>query len=122
VHNDLPLSWVAICDSTDGDSPAFSARTEPGAIRVRGHLSTGTRGWVLRAGADRRRTTITLRVTAVEHQPVRAPDLEFHRYEAVIPVWRSGRYRLRVTHAYLPRHGPGQGLLDPVFEETLQVP
>lgn len=100
----------------------FSANPEPGAIRVRGHLSTGTRGWVLRAEAGRRRTTITLRVTAVEAEPIRSPDLEFHRYEAVIPVWRPGRFRLRVTHSYLPRNRPGAGLLDPVFEETINVP
>lgn len=120
MQNELRLSWIASRD--DGNSPPFSAETENGAIRVRGHLSTGTRGWVLRAGANRRRATITLQVTAVETEAVRAPDLEFHRYEALIPVWRSGRYRLRVHHAYLPKGGPGQGLGQPVFEGVVDIP
>lgn len=122
VPSDLPLSWATALDQTGTIDRDFFAQSEPGRIRVSGHLSVGTRGWALKAEAGRRRATITLRVTAVETQAERVPDLEFHRYEATIGVWRSGRYRLRIMHAYIPMGRPGEGLQDPVFEEILSVP
>lgn len=93
-----------------------------GQICLRGHLSTGSRGWRLRAEARSLRSKITLQITAIEAPGVRVPDIEHHEYAATIQVKRPGRYRLTVAHAYFLRGVGGYGLPGPVFDGTLVVP
>lgn len=118
----LPIRWKAGTDDGLAEVVEFVAEPEAGEIRVRGRLSTGTRGWVLKAEAGCRRAVVTLQVTAVERGEIRHPDLEFHHYEARIRVRRTGRYHLRVLHSYIPRGEPGDGYARPVFEGTVTVP
>ncbi len=121
MPNPLQIRWNAGTDDGVAEIGEFIAEPDEGGIRVRGRLSTGTRGWVLRAEAGCRRAVVTLQVTAVERDEIRHPDLEFHHYEARIRVRRTGRYHLRVLHSYMPRGGPGEGYGRPVFEGTVMV-
>lgn len=104
------------------ETPRFEVETSNGMIRIRGHLSTGSRGWVLRGEAACRRSVVTLQITAVEVDQPRVPDLEHHEYEAQIAVKAPGRYGLRVSHAFLLRREGGFGLPHPVHEASLSVP
>jgi len=121
MRRGLAMAWSSE-PVTDGRPSAFAVEAVPGEIRLRGHLSTGTRGWTLRGEAEYRRAVITLHVTAIEHDTVRVPDLEFHIYEARINVRRPGRYHIRIAHAHIPRGETGSGLVLPVFEGSVTVP
>jgi len=118
----LPLTLAASLLRPDQGYPGFEISTEVGAIRIRGYLSTGSRGWSLRAEAARRRSVITVHVTAIEAEEVRVPDLERYAYEAVVWVGDPGRYSIRVAHAFVLRGSGGYALPRPVHEETLSVP
>ncbi|MBL8987012.1 MAG: hypothetical protein SFV24_25995 [Gemmatimonadales bacterium] len=119
-----PLSVSLVSTVRDpGDSyPRFAVETDAGVLRIRGHLSTGSRGWRLRAEASCRRSVVTLHVTAVEMESIRRPDLEHHEYEATVRVTRGGPYRVRVAHAFLLQDLGGLGVPRPVFEESATVP
>ncbi len=122
MSHTLPLQWAASIEPEGNPASVISVRSEEGQILVRGQLSTGTRGWSLRGGAARKRSVITLQVTAVASDPIRAPDLEFHSYEAVITVRPAGRYRLRVTHACFTKGESGESFIRPVHEQSISVP
>ncbi|MGE0552392.1 MAG: hypothetical protein AB7R55_03070 [Gemmatimonadales bacterium] len=118
----LPLRLKAAVGAPEARLPSFEVEICPQTITVRGHLSTGSRGWALRAEAACRRSTINLHVTAIEVGEERVPDLEHHRYEATLKVRHPGRYSLRISHGFVMRGEVGLGLPRPVFEKTLQVP
>ena len=96
--------------------------TEVGTVTVRGHLSTGSRGWRLRAEAARRRSVVTIHIMAIETADERLPDLEHHEYTATVRLAQAGRYSVRIAHAFVLRDRGGQGMPRPVFEETASVP
>lgn len=96
--------------------------TAAGTITVRGHLSTGSKGWRLRAEAARRRSVVAIHITAIETVDERLPDLEHHDYTVTIRVARAGRYNVRIAHAFVLRGRGGQGMPRPVFDETASVP
>jgi hypothetical protein len=118
----LPLTLESSLGLPRTAPPQFQVQTEVGAIIVRGHLSTGSRGWALRAEAACRRSVINLHVTAVEMHPQRVADLEHHEYRATLRVRQPGKYSLRVCHGFHLRGEAGLGLPHPVFEANLQVP
>ncbi|MEZ4455738.1 MAG: hypothetical protein R2882_04175 [Gemmatimonadales bacterium] len=118
----LPIAFTSRIQAPESNFRDFELETEVGRITVRGHLSTGSRGWRLRAEAARRRSVITVQVTAIETEPERLPDLEHHEYEAVIDVGSPGRFNVRVAHSFLLREVGGQGMPRPVFEESAAVP
>lgn len=121
MSRSLPLDLIASKNDPATVAARFQVDAREGYIKVRGQLSTGTRGWVLRGEASYRRATVTLQITAIETEVIRVPDLEYHRYEATIHIKQPGRYHLRIAHAYVPRGEYGQGLDAPVFEKTIAV-
>jgi hypothetical protein len=122
VGRDLPLKLQSSPIAPDEVPARFESDVEPGVIQVRGHLSTGSRGWKLHAAAAYRRSVIVVQVTAVELPPGSAPDLEFHAYCATVRVHRRGRFHLKVRHAYRRIGVTGVSLPDPVYERTVAVP
>src|SRR5262245_45108547 len=100
----LPLSFSARVAVTQEAAPGrFRVTASAGEIQIRGFLSTGTRGWQLRGDAARRRSVISLYVTAIEAEHPRVPDIELYEYEAKISLKAGGRYGIRISHAFLLR-------------------
>lgn len=122
VANQLPVQLESSVCLTDAGPGEFELETGVGTITVRGHMSMGSRGWRLRAGATRRRSVVTIHVTAIETALERHPDLEQHEYTATVRVARAGRYSIRVAHSFLLRDVGGLGMPRPVFEENASVP
>lgn len=122
MGRDLPLQLQSSAVGSDAIPDGFASEALPGIIQVRGHLSTGSRGWKLHAAAAYRRSVIVIYITAVELAPGSAPDLEYHAYSATIRVHRRGRFHLKVRHAYRCIGVTGMSLPDPVYETTLAVP
>ena len=118
----LPLTLHASVAPLESMVTEFEVVTCAESVTIRGQLTAGSRGWALKAEAACRRSTITMNVTAFEVEPMREPDLEHHRYEATIRVRRTGRYMLRVAHAYVLRGERGMALPKPVFETTFRIP
>lgn len=118
----LPLVLQSSPVGANEVSETFESDAEPGVIRVRGYLSTGSRGWELHAAAACRRSVIVMHITAVELPPGSAPDLEYHFYSATIKVHRRGRFHLKVRHGYRCIGVTGVSLPDPVYETTVAVP
>ena len=120
----LPLTLRSAIADWDREAGEFQFRveTDSGRLTIHGHLTAGSRGWMLRAKAACRRSTITVHITAIETAARRLPDLEHHRYHATIDVQRPGRYSLRVAHAFVLKGESGVGLARPVFEQVLHVP
>lgn len=113
----LESSLVAVQDAPT----QFAGATRDGTIQISGHLSTGRRGWRLRATATCHRLVVRVQVTAEEVPPGGTPDLEYYCYSAVLKVDRPGCYRVRVTHAYRLVGEVGSTLLDPVYDQKLTV-
>jgi hypothetical protein len=122
MSRELPLKLQSSPVAADEVPQCFESDAEPGIIRVRGHLSTGSRGWRLHAAAACRRSVIVMHVTAVELPPGSTPDLEYHSYDATIRVHRRGRFHLKVRHGFRCVGLTGVTLPDPVYEATLAVP
>lgn len=118
----LPLLLRSTVTAPSSSLPEFVAESRNGTITIRGHLCTGSRGWALRAEAARRRSVISVHVTAIQIESAQVPDLEQHEYEANVQIRRPGRYSIRVRHAFVGRGEPGVGLPRPVFETVLKVP
>jgi hypothetical protein len=112
----LPVTLISVVKEAGAEFPPFDLAINDATITIRGHLSTGSRGWRLRAEAACRRSVITINVTAIETEPVRTPDFELHEYEATVRPDRGGKYQVRVAHVFVLRDLGGIGLPRPVFE------
>lgn len=118
----LPVQLTSSVKDPGEASSEFEMVTEVGTITIRGHLSTGSKGWRLRAAAVRHRAVVTIHITAIETATERLPDLEHHEYTATVRVAQAGRVSVRIAHAFLLRDEGGQGMPRPVFEESASVP
>ncbi len=117
----LPVQLLSTVRNVSEASSVFEMATGVGTITIRGHLSTGSKGWRLRAEAARRRSVVTIHITAIETAEQRLPDLEHHEYTATVRLAEAGRYSVRIAHAFLLRDQGGQGMPRPVFEDTASV-
>lgn len=122
MAHSLPVQLTARVREPNDASSDFEMATDVGTITVRGHLSVGSKGWHLRAEAARRRSVVTIHITATETAPERLPDLEYHEYTATVRLAMAGRYSVRIAHAFVLRDRIGQGMPRPVFEQTASVP
>lgn len=114
---------------------AFHARTvaAPGAsrteavveglaIRIRGTLSAGRRGWVLSGRLLRRRRRLFLEVVAERIASDAEPDLEQQEYEALVSGLPGGRFEVYVNHVFLVPGIPPVRLPEPRFVGAAVVP
>ncbi len=84
------------------DPLVFAATGGFGCVQFRGGLSAGRAGWSLSARVDRFRRTLRLWVTARQVDATNEYDVEDHDYFATIGEVPPGRYRLLVSHVYVP--------------------
>ncbi len=122
MAHSLPVNLISTVRESTDPASEFTMATGVGTITIRGHLSTGSKGWRLRAEAARRRSVVTIHITAIETAAERLPDLEHHEYTATVRLTPGGRYNVRIAHAFLLKDRAGQGMPRPVFEETTSVP
>src|SRR5262245_25359020 len=115
------LDFISTKSSLRSTPSRFDVTGGEGQVVVRGELSAGRVGWSLSGRVRRHRRMLHLWVTARQVDATDGWEVEDHRYVATLGDLPPGRYRLRVSHVYIPWGQENDYPIPEVFDQTVMV-